>query len=187
MPEMGASVDRKVEQRAEVPPRRAPAAAIPLSPALGAARAGAVGNAAVARLAQGSAAERGRLGRLLRPGSASAGLIQRDDSPGAAAAPAAPAELYNIKLTDGEHNNLSKQDAIAVLADVARKFRSAYEFAFNEWAIVNKQRTSFWGAIGGSISDLAGKEFPDYGTTWGPAYNELVAAERAVRAGDVVA
>jgi hypothetical protein len=71
-----------------------------------------------------------------------------DDLPGAAAAPAAPVELYSIRLTDGEHNNLSKQEAIMVLADDAQL---KAEIAIGVVAVVAVADI----VIGGGIAALA--------------------------------
>ena len=116
-------------------------------------------------------------------------LLQRDPAAAAPATDAAPAapDAYTLNLSDGVHENLSKPDAIGLLANAKGTLQQAVDFNKGEWAIVNESRTTFFGAIGGALTDLAGKNFPTYDETWGPAEDALIRAQQALRAQDVKA
>jgi hypothetical protein len=114
------------------------------------------------------------------PGAAT--MLQRD--PTVAPAPAA-AESYTLTLSDGVHANVSKADAVALLVGAQASLQRAVDLDEGYWAEVNKGRLSFFGAIGGALTDLAGQDFPGYAETWAEADNALIAARRELRAQNV--
>jgi hypothetical protein len=149
----------------------------------------AIGNAAFSQLvASGSAGA--HLNRSLSPRSPATRQLARHDPPdgAAAAAPAvpipagAPPENYTLTLSDGEHKNVDIVTAYGLLINAEKSLTKAYDFDFGEWAIVNKERLNFWSALGGSLTDMAGKGFPNYDDNWGPAYNHLVRARHELQA-----
>ena len=168
----------------------------PVGPPVPALR-GVIGNAAFARLVQAAAREQG-VAMHGPPGA----LLQRDDAPATPqqavqpqntpAQPQSgqqqPAETYTLTLSDGQHPNLSQQDAIALLTGAEQSLHRALDRrSSGEWAEVNKSRTTFWGALGGTLVDLAGKNFPNYDESWGPAENAMIAVRHALTAHDVKA
>jgi hypothetical protein len=109
--------------------------------------------------------------------------VQRD--PNTLAPAAAPAETYTLTLTDGVHTNITKIEALALLSGAEASLKRGVDFNAGEWGEINKSRLSFFGAIGGALTDLAGKNFPSYEETWAGVDNALIKARQELRAGNV--
>jgi len=94
-------------------------------------------------------------------------------------------ETYSLTMSDGPHENVSKAEALRLLARSEAGLASAVEWSRGEWAQVNESRQTLLGLLGATITDLAGRNFPTYADTWAEADRELIEARRELRAGNV--
>jgi len=118
-------------------------------------------------------------------GQTAAGYVQRDAAAAPAPAAVAAEPTYSLTLTDGEHANLSKAEALKLLSDVHGQLSRSVDLYRGEWAEINKSRTTFFGAVGGALTDLAGQAFPTYDKLWAALDNAVDASRAALRSQDV--
>jgi hypothetical protein len=85
----------------------------------------------------------------------------------------------------GIHADLSKSDALTLLSNAYDSLQFALSYAEGEYKIISQDRQTFFGAIGSTLTDLFGKDFPTYDATWAEADDGLVRSKQALVAQDV--
>ena len=123
-------------------------------------------------------------------GQTSAGTAQLDGDPRPPSeATTGPngEERYTLTMTDGVHQELTKEAALGLLNQNYGYIQREFDLYRGEWDMIQKNRKTLFGAVGGWLTDLGGSDFPTYAECWDPAEHDLLDAHKGLYDKDVKA